>query len=108
MFCEIELITQKKSFYKNIRVSNAKHDVILRNSISLLQNSVVRTFRSSDFEITSINTTILEEFHSSYKQAMPSLAKKLKPLLFFHPKRPHTNACWGVSPFATMLPFPQQ
>ena len=108
MVCEIELITQKKTFYKNIQVSNSKHDVILRNSISLLQNSVVRTFRSSGFEITSINTTILEEFYSSYKQAMPSLVRKLKPLVFFHPKRPHTNVCWRVSPFATMLPFPQQ
>ena len=34
MFYEIELVTQKKNFYKNFRVGNLTCDVILRNSIS--------------------------------------------------------------------------
>ena len=31
---EVELLTRKKNFYKNFRVSNSKCDAILRNSVS--------------------------------------------------------------------------
>ena len=34
MFYEIELVTQKKNFFKSFRVSNSKFDVILFNSVS--------------------------------------------------------------------------
>ena len=34
MFYEGELVTQKKNFYKNLRVSNSKCDAILPDSIS--------------------------------------------------------------------------
>ena len=34
IFYEVELVTRKKSFYENSRVSNSKCGVILRNSIS--------------------------------------------------------------------------
>ena len=34
MFHEVDLVTQKKNFYKNVQVSNSKWDVILHNSIS--------------------------------------------------------------------------
>ena len=33
MIYEVELVTQKKNFYKNVRVSNSKIGVILCNSI---------------------------------------------------------------------------
>ena len=36
MFHKVELVTQKKNFYKTFRVSKSKCDVILRNSISEL------------------------------------------------------------------------
>ena len=38
IFYEVELVTRKKNFYKNFRVSNSKWDVI-RNSSSKLKNS---------------------------------------------------------------------
>ena len=34
IFYKIKLVTRKKNFYKNFRVSNSKCDVILRNSVS--------------------------------------------------------------------------
>ena len=48
MFYEVELVTQKKNFYENFRVSNSKCDVILRtgfsNSILLFENSEPRPY----------------------------------------------------------------
>ena len=38
MFYEFELVI-RKNFYKNFRVSNSKCDVILRKSITYLENS---------------------------------------------------------------------
>ena len=34
MFYEVELVTWKKEYLKNVRACNSKCDVILRNSIS--------------------------------------------------------------------------
>ena len=34
VFYEVELVTRKKNFYKNVRVSNSNSDVILCNLIS--------------------------------------------------------------------------
>ena len=31
---EVELLTRKKNLYKNLRVSNSKCNIILRNSVS--------------------------------------------------------------------------
>ena len=46
IFYEVELVTRKKNFFKNFRVSNSNCDVILRNSLSLL-DFVTREFRTS-------------------------------------------------------------
>ena len=53
MFKEVELVTRKKNFYKNVRVSNSKREVILRNRISLL-DFVTREFRSLDKNLIKI------------------------------------------------------
>ena len=53
MFKEVELVTRKKNFYKNVRVINSKCDVILRNSISYL-DFVTREFRSSGKSLIKI------------------------------------------------------
>ena len=45
---ESELVTRKKNFFKNFRVSNWKSDVILRNWVSKL-NFATREFRTSDY-----------------------------------------------------------
>ena len=37
MFYEVKLVTWKKNYCKNFRISNSKYDVILHNSISQLE-----------------------------------------------------------------------
>ena len=46
IFHEVELVTQKKNFYENFRVSNSKCDVILRNSVLQL-DFATQEFRAS-------------------------------------------------------------
>ena len=53
MFYKVELVTRKTNFCKNVRVSNSKCDVILRNSISEL-NFVTREFRTSNNPTTDM------------------------------------------------------
>ena len=53
MIYKVELVTRKTNFCKNVRVSNSKCDVILRNSISEL-NFVTREFRTSNNPTTDM------------------------------------------------------
>ena len=59
MFYEVELVTRKKNFSKNSRVSNSKCGVILPNLILQLENSEPRINREC-FKIVQVDQYISE------------------------------------------------
>ena len=104
IFHEVELVTQRKNFYKNFRVSNSKCDVILRNSVLQL-DFVTREFRTSFWELLYLIICYFSLQKCYLKNVSVNLRKSEGPILGVRTIAleeicPPNNCPWIIAPQA--------